>query len=128
MSNYTKTTNFAAKDSLPSGNSAKIVKGSEIDTEFNNIATASATKANANSAALTGTTTFETISDGTIAITAFVDEDNMASDSATLLPTQQSVKAYVDSQVTAQDLDVTDGSTSIDIDLDSESLGILGGT
>jgi hypothetical protein len=52
----------------------------------------------------------------------------MASDSATLLPTQQSVKAYVDSQVTAQDLDVTDGSTSIDIDLDSESLGILGGT
>ncbi len=128
MTNYTKTTDFAAKDALPSGNSAKIVKGSEIDTEFNNIATASATKANANSAALTGTTTFETISDGTIAITAFVDEDNMASDSATLLPTQQSVKAYVDSQVTAQDLDVTDGSTSIDIDLDSESLGILGGT
>jgi len=128
MSNYTKTTNFAAKDSLPSGNAAKIVKGTEIDTEFNNIATASATKANTNNAALTGTTTFETISDGTIAITAFVDEDNMASDSATLLPTQQSVKAYVDSQVTAQDLDVTDGSTSIDIDLDSESLGILGGT
>jgi hypothetical protein len=128
MTNYTKTTDFAAKDALPSGNSAKIVKGSEIDTEFNNIATASATKANANDAALTGTTTFETISDGTIAITAFVDEDNMASDSATLVPTQQSVKAYVDSQVTAQDLDVTDGSTSIDIDLDSESLGILGGT
>ena len=45
MSNYTKTTNFAAKDSLPSGNSAKIVRGTEIDTEFNNIATASATKA-----------------------------------------------------------------------------------
>ena len=128
MTNYTKTTDFAAKDALPSGNSAKIVKGSEIDTEFNNIATASATKANANDAALTGTTTFETISDGTIAITAFVDEDNMASDSATLLPTQQSVKAYVDSQVTAQDLDVTDGSSTIDIDLDSESLGILGGT
>jgi hypothetical protein len=128
MTNYTKTTDFAAKDALPSGNSAKIVKGSEIDTEFNNIATSSATKANANDAALTGTTTFETISDGTIAITAFVDEDNMASDSATLVPTQQSVKAYVDSQVTAQDLDVTDGSTSIDIDLDSESLGILGGT
>jgi len=128
MTNYTKTTDFAAKDALPSGNAAKIVKGSEIDAEFNNIATSSATKANANAAALTGTTTFETISDGTIAITAFVDEDDMTSDSATLLPTQQSVKAYVDSQVTAQDLDVTDGSTSIDIDLDSESLGILGGT
>ena len=45
MSNYTKTTNFATKDSLPSGNAAKIVRGTEIDTEFNNIATASATKA-----------------------------------------------------------------------------------
>ena len=128
MSNYTKTTNFAAKDSLPSGNAAKIVKGAEIDTEFNNIATASATKANANNAALTGTTVFETLSDGTIAITGWVDEDNMSSNSAVLIPTQQSVKAYVDSNVTAQDLDVTDGSASIDIDLDSESLGILGGT
>ena len=45
MSDYTKTTNFAAKDSLPSGNAAKVVKGTEIDTEFNNIATAVATKA-----------------------------------------------------------------------------------
>jgi hypothetical protein len=59
---------------------------------------------------------------------AFLDEDNMASNSATGIASQQSIKAYVDSQVTAQDLDVTDGSTSIDIDLDSESLGILGGT
>lgn len=45
MSNYTKTTNFAAKDSLPSGNPAKIVKGTEINTEFDNIAVAIATKA-----------------------------------------------------------------------------------
>jgi len=44
MSNYTKTTNFATKDSLPSGNPAKIVKGTEIDIEFNNIAVAVATK------------------------------------------------------------------------------------
>lgn len=109
MSNYTKTTNFAAKDSLPSGDAAKIVKGTEIDTEFNNIATASATKADAAGAALTGTTTFETISDGTISITAFVDEDNMASNSATLLPTQQSVKAYVDASVFSG---VADGSIS----------------
>ena len=109
MSNYTKTVNFAAKDSLPSGDAAKIVKGTEIDTEFNNIATASATKADAAGAALTGTTTFETISDGTISITAFVDEDNMASNSATLLPTQQSVKAYVDASVFSG---VADGSIS----------------
>jgi hypothetical protein len=129
MTNYTKTTDFAAKDALPSGNAAKIVKGSEIDTEFNNIATSSATKANKNNSALTGTTTFETISDGTIAITAFVDEDNMVSNSATLLPTQQSVKAYVDSQVTAQDLDFqADTGGALSIDLDSETLTFTGGT
>jgi cytoskeletal protein CcmA (bactofilin family) len=45
-----------------------------------------------------GTVTFGTLSDGTIGVTAWVDEDNMSSDSATLVPTQQSVKAYVDSQ------------------------------
>ena len=43
-----------------------------------------------------GTVTYGSLSDGSITITAFVDEDNMASDSATLVPTQQSVKAYVD--------------------------------
>lgn len=44
MSDYAKTTNFASKDNLTSGNPLKIVKGTEIDTEFNNIATAIATK------------------------------------------------------------------------------------
>jgi hypothetical protein len=44
MSEYVKSTNFASKDNLTSGNPAKIVKGTEIDTEFNNIATAIATK------------------------------------------------------------------------------------
>ena len=61
-------------------------------------------------------------------VTAILDEDNMSSDSATALVTQQSIKAYVDSQVTAQDLDLTDGTTSISIDLDSEALSVLGGT
>jgi hypothetical protein len=44
MADYVKSTNFATKDNLTSGNPAKIVKGTEIDTEFNNIATAIATK------------------------------------------------------------------------------------
>ena len=57
MTDYTKSTNFATKDSLPSGNPAKIVKGTEIDTEFNNIATAVATKSNKASPAFTGTLT-----------------------------------------------------------------------
>ena len=65
---------------------------------------------------------------GAVTVTNILDEDNMASDSATALVTQQSVKAYVDSQVTAQDLDLTDGTTSISIDLDSEALSVLGGT
>ena len=67
------------------------------------------------------------LADGTITITAFVDEDDMSSNSATLVPTQQSVKAYVDSQVTAQDLDATTDSGTIAIDLDSETLTIAGG-
>ena len=46
MSNYVKTTNFASKDALVTGNPNKVVKGTELDTEFNNIATASTSKAN----------------------------------------------------------------------------------
>ena len=76
MSDYTKSTNFASKDSLSSGNPLKIVKGTEIDTEFNNIAIAIATKADLASPALTGTPTAPTASYGTsstqLATTAFV--------------------------------------------------------
>ena len=46
MSDYSKTTNFTAKDSLPSGNPSKLIKGSEFDTEFDALETAVATKAN----------------------------------------------------------------------------------
>jgi hypothetical protein len=75
------------------------------------------------------TLTFGSLNDGTITATAFVDEDDMTSDSATLIPTQQSVKAYVDSQVTAQDLDFQgDTGGALSIDLDSEALTIAGGT
>jgi sugar lactone lactonase YvrE len=54
LSNYTKSTNFATKDNLSPGNPLKIVKGAEIDTEFNNIQTAVATKTDNASAAITG--------------------------------------------------------------------------
>lgn len=66
MTDYTKSTNFATKDNLSSGNALKIVKGTEIDTEFNNIATAIATKADLASPTFTGTPTLPT---GTIAVT-----------------------------------------------------------
>ena len=49
MSNYVQSTNFATKDALSSGDPLKIVKGTEINTEFNNIATAVATKADSSS-------------------------------------------------------------------------------
>ena len=73
------------------------------------------------------TLTSPVINDG-ISGTAIKDEDNMSSNSATHLATQQSIKAYVDSQVTAQDLDASTDSGTIDIDLDSETLTIAGGT
>ncbi|MDC3384548.1 hypothetical protein OAW24_00025 [bacterium] len=57
-----------------------------------------------------------------------VDEDNMASDSAVKVPSQQSVKAYVDSQVTAQDLDLAGDSGTGAVDLDSQSITFTGGT
>ena len=76
-----------------------------------------------------GTVQYGSLSDGTITATGFVDEDNMASNSATLIPTQQSVKAYVDSQLTASDLDFQgDSGGALSIDLDSETLDIAGGT
>ena len=61
-------------------------------------------------------------------VTGILDEDNMATDSATQLATQQSIKAYVDSQVTAQDLDLAGDSGTGAVDLDSQSLTIAGGT
>ena len=82
MSDYTKATNFASKDSLSSGNPLKIVKGTEIDTEFNSIATAVATKADLASPTFTGspvlptgtTATTQTSTDSStkLATTAFV--------------------------------------------------------
>jgi cytoskeletal protein CcmA (bactofilin family) len=77
MTDYTKATNFTAKDSLVSGNANKIVKGAEIDDEFDLIATAVATKSNIASPTFTGTVTGPTI----VATTAFVPD---ASDGAAL--------------------------------------------
>jgi len=60
---------------------------------------------------------------------AFLDEDNMASNSATKLASQQSIKAYIDTTVTADDVDIAaDSGSNIAIDLDSETLTLAGGT
>ena len=86
-----------------------------------------------------GTVQFGSLSDGSITVTAFVDEDNMASNSATLIPTQQSVKAYVDASNTAlkayvdgldidDDLGIAGDSGSGTVNMDSQSLTISGDT
>ena len=75
MSNYTKATNFATKDTLPTGDSGKIVKGTEIDNEFNAIASAISSKADTASPTFTGTPAAPTAIAGTnttqLATTAF---------------------------------------------------------
>lgn len=79
MTNYVKTTNFLRKDSLPDTDTDKIIRGSEFDTEFNNLVTAVASKANTVSPALTGVPTAPTADPGTnstqIATTAFVTQN-----------------------------------------------------
>jgi hypothetical protein len=78
---------------------------------------------------LTNKTLTSPVLNTSISGTAFKDEDDMASDSATALASQQSIKAYVDAQLTAQDLDFQgDSGGALSIDLDSETLTIAGGT
>ena len=83
-------------------------------------------------AAITGTTitanTSLALASGAT-VTAILDEDSMSSDSNTAIATQQSIKAYVDAQLTAEDLDFqADSGGALSIDLDSETLTFTGGT
>ena len=76
------------------------------------------------------TATYNDGADTIVIDVPITDEDNMASNSATAIASQQSIKAYVDAVTTslnAQDLDATTDSGSIDIDLDTETLSIVGG-
>jgi hypothetical protein len=91
MTDYTKLTDFASKDTLVTGNAAKIVKGTEIDDEFEAIETAVATKANLASPIFTGTPSLPT---GTVGVT------QSQSDNSTKLATT----AYVDTAISNVDL------------------------
>jgi len=111
MSNYTKTTNFASKDNLSPGNPLKIVKGAEIDTEFNNIQTAVATKtdnasANITGGSITGITDLAIADGGTGASTATAAINN-------LLPSQTSnANKYLQTDGTNVSWDAVSLSTS----------------
>jgi hypothetical protein len=114
MSNYTVTTNFGAKDSLPTGNAAKLIKGSEFTTEFDNIATAVATKADTASPTFTGTVTIPTanISGGAIVATSL----DLADDNKIKLGDGDDLEIYYDSA----------GSNSIIADVGVGGLQIRG--
>ena len=112
MSNYTKSTNFATKDNLTPGDPLKVVRGTEIDTEYNNIATAIATKTDNAAAAITGGTitgiTDLAVADGgTGASTAAGALNN-------LLPSQASAaNKYLQSDGTNASWDAVSLSTSL---------------
>jgi hypothetical protein len=111
VSNYTKTTNFASKDNLSPGNPLKIVKGTEIDTEFNNIQTAVGTKtdnasANITGGSITGITDLAVADGGTGASTATAALNN-------LLPSQTSnANKYLQTDGTNATWDAVSLSTS----------------
>jgi hypothetical protein len=111
VSNYTKTTNFASKDNLSPGNPLKIVKGTEIDTEFNNIQTAVGTKtdnasANITGGSITGITDLAVADGGTGASTATAALNN-------LLPTQTgNANKYLQTDGTNATWDAVSLSTS----------------
>ena len=145
-SNFTLAADSGSNDTFTTGQTLTFTGGTGIDTTVadneltfaidSTVATLAGTQTLTNKTltspkinedvALTATATELNLLDG---ITAIADEDNMSSNSATALATQQSIKAYVDSQVTAQDLDFQgDSGGALNIDLDSETMTIAGGT
>ena len=145
-SNFTLAADSGSNDTFTTGQTLTFTGGTGIDTTVADneltfaidatVATLAGTQTFTNktltspklneNVALTATSTELNLLDG---ITAIADEDDMSSDSNTSLATQQSIKAYVDSQVTAQDLDFQgDSGGALNIDLDSETMTIAGGT
>jgi len=145
-SSFTIAADSGSDDTFNTGETLTLAGGTGIDSTVSNnqvsfaidatVATLAGTQTFTNKTltspkfnedvALTATSTELNLLDG---ITAVKDEDNMASDSNTSLATQQSIKAYVDSQVTAQDLDFQgDSGGALSIDLDSETMTFTGGT
>jgi hypothetical protein len=104
MSNYTKATNFATKDTLPTGNAGKIVKGTEIDDEFNAIASAISSKADTASPTFTGTPAAPTAASGTnttqLATTAFVKAEITSSVTDVLEAVYPVGSIYINASVT----------------------------
>lgn len=95
MTDYTRNTNYSTKDTLPSGNNDKIIRGTELQEEFDDIQTAVNSKANSTSPVITGTATAEDLSvSGTLNSTGTLEIDGVAVTS------------------TAEELNILDGVTA----------------
>jgi hypothetical protein len=115
MTDYTITTNFGAKDSLPSGNAAKVVKGSEFTTEFTNIATAVNSKADTAGDTFTGGVIFSNtvVANGLVTINdnAVVSND-LTVDTDTLVVDASENKVGINKETPTQALDVVGNITA----------------
>jgi len=111
MSNYTKTTNFTAKDTLTSGNPLKVVKGTEIDAEFTAIQTAVNSKSDSASPLFTGTPSLNGV-----AITSTAAELNIL-DGVTATAAEINVLDGITS--TTAELNILDGVTATAAELNA---------
>jgi len=120
MSNYTKSTDFAAKDTLPSGDSDKIIRGAEFEVEFDNIAVAVNSKANSNSPVFISPITI----DG-VGLTASANELNIL-DGVTASTAELNILDGVTS--TAAEINLLDGVTATTAEINYLDVTTLGTT
>lgn len=130
MSNYSKTTDFAAKDALATGNANKIVKGTEIDDEFDAIQVAVNTKADINNTTFTGTTTIPSINcNGGVIDATVIGSSTAAAVTATSVTASTSVRTPLIEYTDGDDaIVIADGGGVTVVDLTATTADVNGGT
>ena len=113
MSNYTIQVTWSGKNALGSTDPEKIISGADYHTEFSAIQTAINSKMDITSGTTTGQTLVNPVLNTGITGTAVLDEDNMSSNSATKIATQQSIKAYVDTTAAGTTQTLTNKSINL---------------